>query len=372
MHKVSRSLLGITAALAVISGAAFFLGSDPSQPEPRASDDGSPAPDLVQDKQPVEASPEPQLPGVKETEHGLDFDEAMKAKLRDISEAYQERTQYPEFSVPINPDQLESKYRADIAVPSDVPARLGDPDSPTLSILPNQSRYFAGDSMLVSAEIIGLSEQETSTVSARLLRGGETIAYATVTPTQESAHSYHLDFGALELRNVDWKEVLTIEAEFAFRGKSHRRGPTVEYVATVASIEGVAPSEVEDEYLRIPVYVSTEKPGRHRLQANLLDASTGTPLVHLRAEEDLESRDGSLVLKAHIAALKQSGSEGPYELKDLKLTRMPTSPNYITEYGRVDEERYPVDGHDFSDYLDEPYVNEKADRIARELQRIGS
>lgn len=312
------------------------------------------------------------LPGVEKTEEGFKFDDEMKMKLQKISEAYDAQAQYPSFSTPINPDELASKYLPDIPIANELPAKLTDPNSPTLSIKPNQLRFFYGDHLVVDAEISGLSEDENSAVSARLVSNGETLAHATVIAKEDGAHQYQLDFSELRFDDVEWKRELTIDTEFQFLGETYQRGTSIEYLATVAQVEQVAPSEIHDEYLHIPVYISTEKPGYHRLRANLYESETGRPLVNLRAEEQVDGRSGVLILKAHIAALKEAGSEGPYELKDISLQRLPSKPDFITEFGRVDQDAYDVEGYNFSEYLDKPYVNEKAQRIANELRRLGS
>jgi hypothetical protein len=140
----------------------------------------------------------------------------------------------------------------------------------------------------------------------------------------------------------------------------------------MAELHEVGAARVAGEYLEIPVEVSTDKPGYHRIKGNLYDAASGRPLVHLRAEGMLESSAGVLVLKAHIAALKKAGSEGPYELRDLGLQRMPSEPDYITEHGRIGQEVFPIDSFRFNNYSDQPYRNESSERIAKELRRLGS
>ena len=92
----------------------------------------------------------------------------------------------------------------------------------------------------------------------------------------------------------------------------------------------------------------------------------------LRAEGSLESSNGVLVLRAHIAALKKAGSEGPYELKDLGLQRLPSEPDYITEYGHIEQDVFSITAFSFKLYSDQPYRNEKTQRIAKELRRLGS
>ena len=157
-----------------------------------------------------------------------------------------------------------------------------------------------------------------------------------------------------------------------FEGKVYSRGTSIEYISTMAAIEDVASAEIVDEYLNIPVYVATQKPGYHRVRGNLYDRETGEPLVHLRAEGQINSNADILTLKAHISALKAAGSEGPYELRDLSLQRLPSKPDYITEFGKAGQKVYDINGFSFSEYLDKPYVNEKSQRIAKELRRLGT
>lgn len=312
------------------------------------------------------------LPGVEKMEEGFDFDDSMKLKLRKVSAAYEEQAKYPSFSIPINPEELKSKYLPDISVANDLPANLRDPESPTLSIETNKLRYFYGDRLTATVQISGLSENENSAVSARLVSDGDVLARATVYRAEEGAHIYELDFSELRFDDVDWKQEFTVDTEFQFLGQSYQRGKSIEYLATIARVEDVSPSEVQEDYLFIPVHISTEKPGYHRLRANLYESDSGNPLLHLRAEEIINGSSGTLTLKAHVTALIEAGSEGPYELRDISLQRLPSKPDYITEFGRVDQSAFGVDGYSFSEYQDKPYVNEKAKRIASELRRLGS
>ena len=312
------------------------------------------------------------LPGIKKNQNGFDFDDEMKLKLKDISDAYAEQAKYPSYSVPIHADELSTKYLPDMPVAAELPADLSDPNSPSLSILPSKFRYLNGEDLSAIAQISGLADEETSYVSARLIMQDKTLGVAVVSPVADQSHHYQLNFDAFGIGKIEWKENITIEVEFQLLGNIYTRNITVEYLNTIAQIEDVGASEVQDEYLIIPVYVATDKPGFHRLEANLYDTETNQPLIHLTAEDQLLSSNGQLTLKAHISALKVSGSEGPYTLKDLMLRRLPAEPDYITEFGQIEQAYFEVDGYLFSEFQDKPYINEKAQRIANELRNLGS
>lgn len=357
-HKNKTSWLvkgALAFAVAVLGFGLYKMQGEPAPTEPEQS----------------AALPE-QLPGTLQTEAGLDFEPEIKQRLLELSDSYEEQVQYPDFSLPIDKNDLDSQYLPDIAVANELPARIGDPSSPGLSIKSSRLRYFPGDQITAVATIPGLPDTEASSIRSRLLWQTEELAQASVTTRDDGPHSYDIDFGTLQLDEIAQMTELMLHTEFTFQGETYERLTSIEYVPTIAELDGVGAASVAGEYLEIPVEISTDKPGYHRIKGNLYDAATGEPLVHLRAEGNLESSNGVLVLRAHIAALKKAGSEGPYELKDLGLQRLPSEPDYITEYGQIEQDVFSITAFSFKLYSDQPYRNEKTQRIAKELRRLGS
>lgn len=372
MNKISAIQVAVALCIAIILAYGFWPTSSTShQTELAADEELAPTAPATQKKDSTQVSAQG-LPGVTTSEAGMDFDPEMKQRLLTISEAYEEQIQYPSFSRPIKAEELERKYMPDVAIANELPARLSDADSPTLSIKPSKMRYFSGDEIEAHASITGLSEEASSHIVASLKADGALVGHAIVSPLPEQAHAYQLSFQTINSDEFTPHQELTIDTEFQFQGERYQRGTSIEYVSTIASIDQIAPASVDAEYLTIPVYISTEKPGFHRIKGNLYDAQTDQPLIHLRDEAELDSQYGTLTFQAHISALKDAGSEGPYVLKDLSLQRLPSEPEYITEFGRVDVSDIEIDQFSFSEYNDQPYVNEKAQRIAQELRRLGS
>ena len=126
-----------------------------------------------------------------------------------------------------------------------------------------------------------------------------------------------------------------------------------------------------ESVLQIPVYVTTTQPGYHQLSAILFNAETGEPLVHLNAEKELLVERDMIPLQAHIAALKATGHQGPYLLKNFSLIRQPSEPDFTTRYGKVPSQAVPVDGFAFSEYRDEPYVDQEAQQRLEFLKKLG-
>ncbi|MDX1451764.1 MAG: hypothetical protein R3183_04335 [Oleiphilaceae bacterium] len=312
------------------------------------------------------------IPGVERGENGHDFNDALKAQLRTIAKAYQEQVQYPDFSVPIEAEALPYKFMPHAPVAVGMPASLSDPTSPELTLLAEKVRYFNGEAPAAIAGIEGLSDNTNSSVTGQLVVDGTIRSYAQVVPSAQHPHQFTLNFDSIQIDDLAWKSEAVIRVEYSFEGKQYARSLPISFVAEVASVAAVGTAQVNEAYLSIPVTVQSQKPGYHRLRANLYDRNSNSPLVHLKAEGELQTGQDTIILKAHIAALQAAGSEGPYELRDLNLQRMPSAPDYITEYGSANDMAYPVDGYPFSVYTQEPYVHEKAQRIAKELLQLGS
>lgn len=376
----SRTLMPVVGATVLVAGAALvWLASSQDATQSvaeisQSSPQHATPPPLVSQAPAASATPAGpvDLPGITQGEQGHDFDDALKAQLRAISEAYREQVQYPEFSQPIEAEALAAKYLPNAPVALGMPADLRDPASPELSLQAEKVRFFSDDAPAVLATITGLPPQEESRVSGQLRMGEQILAYAQVAADTEQAHRYRLDFGQVVPQDISWKEEAFMVVDFEFRGQRYTRSLPVSFVASLARVDGVGSAQVDEAYLKIPVNVSTDKPGYHRLKGNLYDARSNTPLVHLKAEQNIEASSGVITLKAHIAALQASGSEGPYELRDLSLQRMPSAPHYITEYGDAGDMHFTVDGFPFSAYQHTPYIHEKAQRIAKELTQLGS
>ena len=274
---------------------------------------------------------------------------------------------YPSYSRPIFSEGQMAQYVPNRSIASCLPRNLDNPgDTPTKSsdnaatwVKASRFYYFPGETITAEADVIGLDASRFSSVSARLIKddGNDVIATATGVKIPGTAHKYSLSFDNAGEFSIDNTKRMSIIAEFTIEDQYYEIGTSIQYYETVVTrLDAIGSAQVVAEHLEIPVFVSTTELGFHSVSANLYDAESGIPLVHLYAEKDLTLESDVITLQAHIAALKIAGSEGPYVLKDFAVTRKPSAPNYVTERGSVIPSSVAIPEFPFTEYNDIPYV----------------
>ena len=139
--------------------------------------------------------------------------------------------------------------------------------------------------------------------------------------------------------------------------------------ATFSSVEF---SEPRAENLEIPVSLDVSLAGYYYVAGVLYGGESGQPLIHLEAEGPLSEGSGVLMLKAHIQALKKGGDEGPYELRKIRIERWSDEFIPMDVAGKVPEESYFVEGYQFSDFDDQPYIDPLKKERLRLMQGLSS
>ena len=295
-----------------------------------------------------------------------------KARLTQISDGFAEDIQYPTTSKPIRDEVALQKYLPNQSIASSVAISPKQKDSPQISIKSSKHQYFIGETITATAQVQGLTSKQNISISGRLIQHGQQLASAKVTPSPQDPSQFELRFESLGGTEIDSSNLARVVASFQFDNQHYEIGTAINYVHAVASVDHVAIAQVENEYLSIPVYINTTNPGYHQVSGILYKAGSNQALLSLSAEKELLTNYDAIPLKAHIAALKSMGHEGPYALKDLTLTRMPSKPMFTTEYGTVSQESFTIEGFPFSDYQDVPYVDEQAQARLEFLTQLGS
>jgi len=299
------------------------------------------------------------------------FEAETKARLIQIADSYAEDLQYPVFSKPIrNRDELQ-KYLPNTTAANSLPLDSKNENSPRIALKTSKLQYFDGEAILAQAFVEGQLDAQSVTVDARLVMHGQTLIQNEALPAANKPKRFQISIDSRELPAQLESTDLRLVAVFDIDGVRYEIGAPIKYVQASAAIEYVGSSEVLDSVLQIPVFVNTSAPGFHQLSAILYNAETGQPLVHLNAEKELLVERDFIPLQAHIVALKAGGHEGPYLLKNFSLIRMPSEPDFTTTYGRVPAEGVEVNGYSFSNYRDEPYVDEEAQERLDFLKKLG-
>lgn len=321
------------------------------------------------------------LPATGKAEADADYDyeqedlysnREVKARLAQVADIYAEQIQYPAFSMPIQNQEALRKYLPNRSIDAERPLDMEEENSPRLRLQTDKHQYFTGDIIKVTVSVTGLTGDPSVKVGARLVAQGQTLATAGPDAVDQQAGIYRMSFADLDAIADSGTGVLRVVARINIDGEAYEIGTPVSYTANVATVTDVDMAQVSGEYLNIPVKVTTTKPGYHELGANLYSAQSYKPLVHLTAQQELLTTNGLMQLQAHIASLKVGGDPGPYLLKDISFTRMPSPPDFITEYGNASQDSYPVNGYAFDQYDDVPYADEEALKRLELLRQLGS
>lgn len=300
------------------------------------------------------------------------FNREVKARLAQVADVYAEQIKYPTFSMPIPDRQALQKYLPNRSFDAERPLNLEDVNSPRIRLQTDRHQYFTGDIIKVTVSLSGLAGDSWVAVKARLVDGGGTLATADAGAAGPQAATYRMSFTDLDTIPDSETGEYRVVASINIDGEAYEIGTPVSYVASVAEVTNVGMARVSGEYLYIPVDVTTTKPGYHELDANLYGGQSGKPLLHLSVQQALQSTNGLMQLQAHVEALKAGGDPGPYLLKDIIFTRMPSPPDFTTEYGNSSQDSYVVNGYAFEEYADVPYVDEEAKKRLEFLRQLGN
>jgi hypothetical protein len=298
------------------------------------------------------------------------FNREVKLRLAQVADAYAEQIKYPSFSMPITNREALQKYLPNRSIGVEQLLDINDELSPLIRLQTDKQHYFVGNVVKATVSLSRLIGRPRIEIGARLVAQGQTLAKADISAIDRETTTYQLIFSDLERLADSPVDEYRVVANISIDGQFYELGTPISYVASVAKITSVGMSQVSGEYLYIPVNVTASKPGYHELAANLFTENGNKPLVHLSIQQELQSGNDLMQLKVHIAALKVGGNPGPYRLQDISLMRMPSPPDFISEYGDSTQEYYSVNGYSFGEYDDQAYLDEEADERLEFLRQV--
>jgi hypothetical protein len=144
------------------------------------------------------------------------------------------------------------------------------------------------------------------------------------------------------------------------------------YAVASAEVVGVRNTFVDGPNLVIPLQLNVYQSGYYFLNGVLEDLQTGQPLIKLQSEARLSQGNAVLTLNAHIAALRQQGSEGPYVLRSIQIHRGSEVGEIYDSPASSLQTRFSVQGFPFSEFDDQEYVDEHGQETVDFLEDAGS
>lgn len=293
------------------------------------------------------------------------FTQAVKQQMADISEAFEENMRYPTYSKPLyTNDWTLLNPRA--FIPKAVP--LEGLEQASAEIIIPKYIVTRDESIPVTLKIMVNGANAPQAQQATLLLGSKQLEIPLNASASEPAFTATIP--PTTLKNITEKDVV-LSAEIVFDDFSRANVSTIfKLVGTEAVMNSLSSAYVEGADLVIPANFSVSESGHYRIQANLFDKATLSPISHLNATFKLSSGRDSGLLKVHAETLRSKGFAGPYLLQDLNITRSPATPGDQTGYGRSEHETYEVQGFDLDSYSREAYQDKHSQQRLQFLQKM--
>jgi len=293
-----------------------------------------------------------------------------KAQLSQIADSYMDTAQFPVGSQPIrNPDEVYVPAPFEEAQFS-IPFPMQGGGTLKVNAALDKFLYFAGDVIEIKITVSGSPMNSYVEVDAQFASSKGDLQ----TPVELSSSNGALFEGRVDTSTIsdsNFTSEMLLKALIKVDGEEFFITQGFRYFQASADVVGIGRVDANGANLDIPVELDVEESGYYFLRAVLEDAETKKPLVALQTEGRLAKGSRKLLLQAHIQALKFSGSEGPYNLVNIKLYRGANENEEFDVPGKAREKKYKVQGFSFDRYDDVEHVDPIALERAEFLRSLG-
>jgi hypothetical protein len=362
----------LVAAIGMVSVAAILWPSAPQNSERQITLVDS-APLDVGDSQPsvILSTNEFRQNAVATTQENIVLTEAIREQMADVAHAYEANMRFPTYSKPLSTNDwnlLNPRPFVKKAVPLDFDEAL------SASIVLDHYIVHRDQELPVEVHISGAQQGQwqVRSVTTHIGNDGDDDepVQLSLKGEQSGKMVYEGKLPTSLFEDIASGEVpLVADIEFS-PNEDARVSAIFKLVGTDATLTDIGQSYVEGAHLVIPATFDVEVSGFYRVQANLFDKATGSPISHINTTFMLNKTDNEGVLKVHAVTLRNQGSIGPYVLRDWNITRGPASPGDKTGYGAASKPTYDIEGFDLEVYDDAEYIDAKNQQRLAFLQRM--
>ncbi len=292
------------------------------------------------------------------------------AQFSQIADNYMDTAQFPVGSQPIrNPADVYEPAPFEEAQFS-IPFPMQGGGTLKVSAALDKFLYFSGDTIAIKVTVKGAPVNAYVEVDSQFSSSKEDLQ----TPVELSSNNGALFEGSVDTSTISdssftpemlFKALIKVDGEEFFITQGFR------YFQASAEVVGIGRVEVSGANLDIPVELDVEESGYYFIRAVLEDTETKKPLIALQSEGRLSKGSRKLMLQAHIQALKFSGSEGPYNLTNIKLYRGANEDEEFDVPGKAREQKFKVQGFSFDRYDDVQHIDPIALERAEFLRSLG-
>ena len=297
----------------------------------------------------------------------------LKAQVQNIADQYADTARFPIGSQPIRniADARQPEPFEETEVETPFETESGETIGVSAAV--DRFQYFSNDIINVRLELSGL--QNGAFVKATATVAGPQGDTSLVTDLEAVDASQSVMLGALDTSLISSqalsKEML-VKVFIEVGGEPFLTTVAFNYDSASAQLVGIGLTQPNGATLDIPFEYTVFQSGYYFVSALLQDQQSGQPLIALQTEGRMSQGNGQIVAQAHIQALKEAGSEGPYILTNVKAYRGAERGEQLDVPASSVRPQFEIDGYPFSAYKDEVFEDQLVQDRVEFLKELGS
>lgn len=371
MKKLVSMMLAIAAVAMVVFW--FFDNKKPSSNDVEFVNTVSPASNKTNSINTLnkEASP------VVETGIKDDFSEfeqqVLTAQVQNIADRYADTARFPIGSQPIRniADVRPAEPFEETEVETPFETESGDIIGVSAAV--DKFQYFSNETINVRLELSGLSEgvfvKATATIASQ--QGNTSL----VIDLEAIDSSQSVLLGALNTSLTSsqfFSKEMFVKVFVEVDGEPFLTTVAFSYDTASAQLVGLGLVQPNGATLDIPFEYTVFQSGYYFVSALLQDQQTGQPLIALQTEGRMTQGNGQVIAQAHIQALKEAGSEGPYVLTNIKAYRGAERGEQFDVPASNVKSQFEIAAQPFSSYEDQAFEDPLAQERVEFLKELGN
>lgn len=297
----------------------------------------------------------------------------LKAQVQQIADLYEDTAKYPLGSQPI-------KNVADARLPEpfeetgvETPFETESGEKITLSAAVDKFQYYSGDQIQVRLNLNGAKAGAFITVVAVLAgSSGDTSLETDLIANDASQTNFTGVFDTTIAPPNTFSTEMIVKLLVGVDGEAFFTTVAFRYNVASARLTSLGFVRANGPNMDIPLEYSVFTSGYYFVSAVLFDAQTDQPLIALQTEGRMTQGNGRLLMQAHIQALQEVGSEGPYVLKNIKAHRGAERGEQFDQPATSLKSEFGINAIPFSGYENDSYQDPLAQERIEFLRNIGT
>ena len=299
--------------------------------------------------------------------------QVLKSQVQNVANQYADTARFPVGSQPVrnvnDVRQPEPFEETEVETPFDTDSG----ETIGVSAAVDKFQYFSNETINVRLELTNLPD-------GAFVKANAIVASAqgdTPLETQLDAinDSQSVLIGAFDTSVVPAQSLsseMFVKVFIEVGGEPFLTTVAFNYAIAAAQLQGIGVAQPNGATLDIPLEFTVFQNGYYFVSALLSDQETGKPLIALQTEGRMSQGNGQLIAQAHIQALKEAGSEGPYTITNMRAYRGAEQGEQLDVPVSIFSNRFELEGFAFTQYEDEIYQDPLAQQRVDFLKELGS